>query len=86
MSGFRRCGRKPLRCAVKFSHEMAGDFQAETYDISDSGMFVRCAELVKVLAVGDTLNAKLDSEMASAEDKLLKIVRLTDEGVGLAFE
>lgn len=86
MSGFRRCGRKPLRYAVKFSHKLAGDVQAETHDVSDTGMFVRDSQLVKVLNVGETLNAELKCDQNSTEDAQLKVVRMTDDGVGLAFD
>lgn len=86
MSGFRRCGRKPLRCAVEFSHSMAGDVQAETADISDTGIFVRDSHLAKLLTIGDTLSAQLKYDQELPERAELKVVRMTDEGVGLVFE
>ena len=86
MSGFRRYGRKPLRYAVKFTHSSAGDIQAETQDISETGMFVRGTSLAKCLTIGDTLNAQLRCDQDSVENTQLKVVRMTDDGVGLAFE
>lgn len=86
MSGFRRCGRRPLRYEVKFSHAIVGDVMTETQDISETGIFVRGKELIKYLCIGDILNVQLTSESEVFEDTQLKVVRMTDEGIGLAFE
>ena len=86
MSGFRRYGRKPLRCAIKFSHSSGGDFQAETQDISDAGIFIRDSGLVSVLNIGEVLSAKLQCNQDAFEDTKLKVVRMTADGVGLEFD
>lgn len=93
MSGFRRCGRKPLRCAVKFDHRVAGNVVAETQDVSDSGLFIRSEGLSKILSVGDTFNAQLECNLSEGEDPSvtvektqLKVVRTTEDGIGLVFE
>lgn len=86
MSEFRRYGRKPLRYAVKVSHTTAGDILAETQDISDSGIFVRSADLLKWLSIGEKVNACLKCDQNTVENTQLKVVRITDEGVGLVFD
>ncbi|WP_096085470.1 PilZ domain-containing protein [Agaribacterium haliotis] len=80
MSGFRRFGRKPFVGAVKLQHDAFGEMYAETQDVSESGLFVRDANLREQLNVGDLLNATLENIQHE-----MKVVRLTREGAGLAF-
>ena len=86
MSGFRRYGRKPLKCAVKICHQDAGDIIAETIDVSETGVFIRSSDLMSSIAVGDKLDAQLFSDDNFVENTQLKVVRLASDGVGLAFE
>ena len=86
MSGFRRYGRKPLKCAIRISHDGRDDIFAETRDISESGVFIRSADLLDRMTVGETVEAQLYSEQDDVSNTQLKVVRLTREGVGLAFE
>lgn len=86
MSGFRRCGRKPLRYSIRISHQTVGDVLAETKDISETGIFVRSAVLLSILTVGETLVAELECDANTIENTQLKVVRMTEDGVGLEFE
>ena len=85
MSGFRRYGRKPLRYPLKVSHAMAGELQVETHDISDTGIFVRDSSLAKLVHVGEKLSARMQCDHNSFQNANLKVVRMTDDGVGLEF-
>ena len=85
MSGFRKHGRKVVKCAVKLTHSEIGDVVAETRDISESGVFVSCKDLLNYLAVGDELEASLYTDCEIISHAVLKVVRLTDEGIGLAY-
>lgn len=85
MSGFRRYGRKPIKCAVKLSHSVLGDIEAETSDISETGVFIRSKNLEQVVRIGDTIDAKLYSDDQITSDAQLRVVRTTDDGVGLLF-
>lgn len=87
MSGFRRYGRKPLKCSVKLLHTTAGEVIAETKDISEEGLFISCPEVVEQLAVGETVNAEFCTEDASrrSDRAQLKVVRRTKDGVGFSF-
>ncbi len=86
MSGFRRYGRKPLKQVVKIFHRDSGDILAETQDVSEAGVFVRCAELCNCLAVGDTVDAQLFADNNQVERAQLRVVRLATDGVGCSFE
>ncbi|WP_080516721.1 PilZ domain-containing protein [Teredinibacter turnerae] len=85
MSQFRKHGRTPVKCAVRLKHREIGDVITETRDISESGVFVSCRELVHFVAIGDEFEAKLYTECDRVSETHLKVVRLTDDGVGLAF-
>lgn len=83
---FRKHGRKPIKCAVKLTHRDIGEVITETRDISDTGVFVTCRDLVHYISIGDELEAKLYTDTDTSSTTLLKVVRLTEEGVGLSFD
>lgn len=85
MSGFRKHGRTLVKCAVRLKHRDIGDVVAETRDISETGVFVNCRELVHFISIGDEFEANLYTETNCVSKTNLKVVRLTDEGIGLAF-
>ena len=86
MYQFRQHGRKLVKCAVKLTHRDIGEVITETRDISDTGVFVECRDLVHYIAIGDQFEAKLYTDNDSASTTLLKVVRLTEDGVGLSFD
>ncbi len=86
MPGFRKHGRILTKCSVRLSHNDLGDIVAETRDISETGVFVACKELLHTICVGDTVEAELHSERQDVSHAHLRVIRLTEEGVGLAFE
>ncbi len=86
MSPFRKHGRKLVKCAVKLIHREIGEVVTETRDISDTGVFVTCRDLVHYISIGDELEARLYTDSENSSTALLKVVRLTDEGVGLSFD
>ncbi|TVZ37470.1 PilZ domain-containing protein [Alteromonadaceae bacterium 2753L.S.0a.02] len=85
MSQFRKHGRTPVKCAVRLKHREIGDVVTETRDISETGVFVSCRELVRFVSVGDELEAKLYTATNQVSETNLKVVRLTEDGVGLVF-
>lgn len=85
MSEFRKYGRKPVRCSIKLTHEELGDIFAETRDISETGVFIAHKDLVHYISVGEKVEARFYSEENSAYDGFLKVIRLTQDGVGLEF-
>lgn len=86
MSGFRKHGRTLTKCSVRLSHGDLGEIVAETRDISETGVFVACKELLNAMCVGDTVEAELHSERRDISHAYLRVIRLTEDGVGLAFE
>ncbi len=74
-----------VKCVVRLTHREIGDVVAETRDISESGVFVSCSELVHYISIGDEFDAKLYSECNNISETSMKVVRLTNEGVGLVF-
>lgn len=85
MSEFRKHGRKPIRCSIKLTHHDLGDIIAETKNISETGVFIAHKDLVHYMSVGEQVEACFYSEENSAYDGVLKVIRLTDEGIGLEF-
>ncbi|WP_185234839.1 PilZ domain-containing protein [Teredinibacter franksiae] len=85
MSGFRKHGRTLEKCLVRLNHADFGEVVVETRDISESGVFVSCRDIVRFISIGDELHAKLYSECRNVSETSMKVVRLTDDGVGLAF-
>ncbi|SMF60981.1 PilZ domain-containing protein [Alteromonadaceae bacterium Bs31] len=85
MSGFRKHGRTLVKCAVHMSNHDIGDVVTETRDISETGVFVSCREIVHFISIGDEFRARLYSECDQITDIYLKVVRLTEDGVGLSF-
>lgn len=83
MSGFRRCGRKPLECEIQLRHQSLGEISAETRDISESGVFVKSRHLT--LAVGDTVNAQMIIGENPSARAQLKVVRTTTEGIAFTY-
>ncbi|WP_188150753.1 PilZ domain-containing protein [Teredinibacter waterburyi] len=85
MPGFRKHGRTLVKCAVRLTHRDIGDVVTETRDISETGVFVTCRDLVHFISIGDEFDATLYSDTDHVSETQLKVVRLTTEGVGLAF-
>lgn len=85
MSEFRKHGRKLVKCAVRLNHKEFGEIVTETRDISETGVFVSCADLVSFVAIGERIQARLYADCDSVSETHLEVVRLSDEGVGLAF-
>ena len=84
MSGFRKHGRTHVRCAIRLTHTDLGDVVAETHDVSETGVFIKCRDLLHCISVGDEFEAKMysDGGVSSAQ---LTVVRMTREGIGLAY-
>lgn len=90
MTSYRRHGRTPLTCEVKVEHHSLGEVLAEVIDISETGLFIKCRSLVDKISVGDNLVAKIchdihDNQKIWKSPSLLRVVRLTDEGVALTY-
>lgn len=90
MITYRKHGRTLLKCEVKLEHEELGELVAEVRDVSDTGVFVTCRELVNKISVGDALKAKtapgVIEVFARKIPSRLTVVRLTEDGVGFAYD
>lgn len=76
--------RTALQCKIKITHPDFDDIYAITEDLSDTGVFIRHPELVK-LAIGDTVLGQVQDMPIEAPVLLMKVMRLTSEGAGFAF-
>ncbi len=85
MSEFRKHGRKAVRCSITISHNELGDIFAETKNISETGVFIAHRDLIHCISVGEEVAAKLYSEGDAVYDGYLRVIRLTQDGVGLEF-
>lgn len=88
---FRRHGRTAIRCPMLLKHQTLGDLDVVTNNISASGVFVAPPsrdqqQSLPPLQIGDTVETEVESEGADEPDLvLLKVVRQTSDGFGLAF-
>lgn len=87
---FRRHGRTAIRCPMLLKHQKLGELDVITTNISASGVFVGVPSaeqnwLLPQLRVGDTVQTEVETEDAQAELVRLKVIRQSQEGLGLAF-
>lgn len=85
MTEFRKYGRSPLPGTVKLKHRDLGEIVVEDGNISATGLFLKIRRAAQV-AVGDEFAA----ELPQAANELhtgtrVKVVRVTSDGVGVAF-
>lgn len=85
MSEFRKYGRKAVKCSIKLTHSELGDIIAETRDISETGVFISHKDLVHYISIGEKVEAKFYSEEDQTFDGFLRVIRLTQDGVGLEY-
>ncbi len=85
MSEFRKHGRRPIKCSIKISHHELGDILAETQNISDTGVFVSHRDLAHYISVGEEFEARFYSDEDNTYNGILRVIRLTQDGVGLEF-
>lgn len=87
---FRKYGRSPLAGKVKLKHRELGEIYADGGDISAAGVFLRLS-VEQPMAVGDEVAAVLPTTIgvaphaAIASEARLRVVRITSDGIGLAF-
>lgn len=86
MSGFRKYGRIRAICKIELSSDKHGVFTAETRDISDAGVFVYQREACKCICIGDQISATWESPSKYVINATMKVVRTTDDGIGLTYE
>ncbi|MFL0811105.1 MAG: PilZ domain-containing protein [Agarilytica sp.] len=85
MTRYRRHGRTPLGCEVKLEHDELGEVLAVAKDVSETGLFIMCKMLAQNLVVGDALVAKIFRDDAWHAPSLFRVVRLTEDGLGLTY-
>lgn len=85
MTAFRRHGRKALNTTLTLKHKSFGNMEAEIKDVSATGMFVLCEDLLEKVVVGDAVTAS-SNPGSSLNTTELKVVRLTDKGAGFAYD
>ncbi len=90
MTEFRKYGRSPLAGKVKLTHRDLGEFFAEDGDISATGLFLKLQAVDQTSTAGLAIGDELAAELPHAPDEpgaetLLRVVRVTDDGVGMAF-
>lgn len=89
---FRKYGRSPLAGKVTLKHRELGEIYADGGDISAAGVFLRLS-VEQPMAVGDevaavlptTINAAVANHAAVVSEARLRVVRITSDGIGLAF-
>ena len=77
--------RTKLRADVKLSHPEIGDLNLHTGDISDGGAYI-LAEGNSLPPIGETVSVQVQG-MGDGDAPIvkMKVVRLDNDGVGLAF-
>ncbi len=80
---YRRHGRTALQCEVTLEHDAIGEVVAEAKDVSETGMLVKCKDLVGKLAVGQALKAKICRNAECTPPSEFTVARLTDDGAAL---
>ncbi len=80
---YRRHGRTALQCEVTLEHDAIGEVVAEAKDVSETGILVKCKDLVGKLAVGQALKAKVCRNAECTPPSEFKVARLTDDGAAL---
>ncbi len=85
MQSFRKHGRELVKFAVTFKHRELGDITVETRDVSETGVFVNCKDLIPHFSIGDEITAKLHRDCENESQVVAKVVRLTNDGIGLAY-
>ena len=85
MQSFRKHGRKLVQFDLTFKHRLFGDVRAEARDISETGMFILCKDATPCFSVGEEIQVNLDHNKEGFIPRVLKVVRITDDGIGLAY-
>lgn len=82
--GRRASYRRKIEARVDISHSHFGTLHALTHDISDTGLFVLLNEIPQ-LPKGAHLRVKLPESANPGIVFNMRVVRTTEEGVGLVF-
>lgn len=85
MSEFRKHGRSIVSSIVKVSHHAIGEITIKTRNESETGVFLNCNELPKLVKVGELLSAQFFEKSDAPKAKRLKVVRLCSDGVGAEY-
>ncbi|MFT5452370.1 MAG: hypothetical protein ACI9N9_001862 [Enterobacterales bacterium] len=83
----RRSPRLPIQLEVEFNHDETGLLHLMTKDISDTGLFINIG-LDKEPPIGTTAKVKLKNNFEDGEEAptlLMRVVRKTENGIGLEF-
>lgn len=80
----RRHVRTNFSCRIKITHELIGEIQVKTRDISDGGVFV-VLEPEQIPPIGTRLIGQVQGLMEDAPILELEVVRVESTGVGLRF-
>lgn len=78
--------RTAMKARVKVVHEVFGEFHFSTGDISDGGLFVVMEDDSFSPELGDRVTVQVQGLPVPAPVLDMKIVRRTDDGLGLQFE
>lgn len=88
MSGADR--RQHLRTAmsatIRLVHDELGEFTFSTADVSDGGLFIIVGDQAFEPAIGDLVTVQVQGMPVPAPILDMKVVRRTDDGLGLRFE
>ncbi len=86
MTENRRHERYAMSLEVEVSHVESGKTTLSTKDISDGGIFLYMPNQLRP-AIGTVMHLKLRGLLAGEEPPTVKVkvVRTTDEGIGLQF-
>lgn len=84
MSNQRHQVRTPMKCRIKIFHPSFGELVAQTRDLSDSGVYVRHADMA-ALEVGAQVAGQVQDLPFPAPVLTMEVVRVDAEGAGLRF-
>ncbi|ABR84781.1 TPA: PilZ domain-containing protein [Pseudomonas aeruginosa] len=84
MDNQRQHPRTPIKCRIRISHPQLGELMAQTRDLSDTGVYVKHPDLLR-LDVGSIVTGQVQDLPIEAPVLRMEVVRIDAEGVGLRF-
>ena len=80
----REAVRTPMRCRIRLWHDVIGEVDVFTRDISDTGVFLLTEESTE-LEIGTIVKGQIQGLPMEAPILEMEVVRLAPEGMGLRY-
>ncbi|MNN44350.1 PilZ domain protein [compost metagenome] len=84
MANQRKYPRTSMKCRIAISHPSAGELIGQTRDLSESGVYVRNADLAR-LPIGTRVSGQVQGLPMEAPVLNMEVTRTDAEGAGLRF-